>query len=123
MLNIASAFALKVGMEFSTVPNLAKSRRKAIFRIDQNIRLQKPVPLVLSGQDLPWVQNATDLGHEFHEDGTMEMDTKTRRASFIGRCLEFQEAFSFATPGNTLGAVKLYCGDLYGGMLARLLVF
>ena len=50
----------------------------------------------------------------------MEMDTRMRRASFIGRCLEVQEAFSFATPDNTLGAVKLYCGDLYGGMLARL---
>ena len=50
----------------------------------------------------------------------MDMDTGMRRASFIGRCLEVQEAFSFATPDDTLGAVKLYCGDLYGGMLARL---
>ena len=31
-----------------------------------------------------------------------------------------QEAFSFATPDDTLAVVKLYCGDLYGGMLARL---
>ena len=56
----------------------------------------------------------------FHEDGTMDMDTRMRRGCFIGRCLEVQEAFHFATPDNTLAAVKLYCGDLYGGMLARL---
>ena len=99
-------------MEFSTNPNPAQSKSKAIFMIGRNTGLQKPVPLLLSGQDLPWVQHATHLGHEFHEDGTMDMDTGMRRASFIGRCLEVQEAFSFATPDNTLGAVKLYCGDL-----------
>ena len=48
------------------------------------------------------------------------MDTRMPQASFIGRCLEVQEAFSFALPDDTLGAVKLYCGDLYGGMLVRL---
>ena len=120
MLDVASAFALEVGLEFSTDPNPAKSKSKAIFVIGRHTGLQKPVPLVLSGQNLPWVQHATHLGHEFHENGTMEMDTGMRRASFIGRCLEVQEAFSFATPDDTLGAVKLYCGDLYGGMLARL---
>ena len=72
------------------------------------------------GQDLPWVEHATHLGHEFHQDRTLEIETRMRRASFIGRCLEVQEAFSFALPNDTLGAVKLYCGDLYGGMLARL---
>ena len=29
-------------------------------------------------------------------------------------------AFGFAAPTEVLGAVKLYCGDLYGGMLARM---
>ena len=120
MLDVASAFTLEVGLEFSTDPNPAKSKSKSIYMIGRRTGLQKPAALVLSGQDLPWVQHATHLGHEFHEDGTMEMDTRMRRASFIGRSLEVQEAFSFATPDDTLGAVKLYCGDLYGGMLARL---
>ena len=31
-----------------------------------------------------------------------------------------QESFSFATPSEVLGAIKLYCSDLYGGMLACL---
>ena len=64
--------------------------------------------------------HATHLGHELHENGTMTMDTNMRRGAFIGKCMEVQEAFSFAAPAEVLGAVKLYCGDLYGGMLARL---
>ena len=43
-----------------------------------------------------------------------------RRGAFIGKCLELQEAFIFIAPAELLGAVKLYCGGLYGGMLARL---
>ena len=50
----------------------------------------------------------------------MTMDTNMRRGAFIGKCLEVQEAFSFAALAEVLGAVNLYCGDLYGGMLARL---
>ena len=50
----------------------------------------------------------------------MEMDTPMRSGAYIGRSLEKQEAFSFAALAETLGAVKLYCCDLYCGMLARL---
>ena len=50
----------------------------------------------------------------------MTMDTSMRRGAFIGKTLKVQDAFSFAAPSEVLGAVKLYCGDLYGGMLARL---
>ena len=38
-----------------------------------------------------------------------------RRGAFIGKCLEVQEAFSFAALAEVLGAIKLYCGDFYGG--------
>ena len=120
MLDVASAFALEVDLELSTDSNPAKSKSKAIFVIARRTGLQKLVPLVLSGQSLPWVQHATHLGHEIHEDGTMEMDTRMRWASFIGCCLKVQEAFSFATLYDMLGATKLYCRDLSGGMLARL---
>ena len=82
--------------------------------------LEKPAPLLLCGEALPYVKHATHLGHELHEDGTMCMDTTKRRRAFSGKFLEVQEAFAFAAPAEILGAVKLYCGDLYGGMLARL---
>jgi hypothetical protein len=120
MLDTASSFVREVGLGFGTDPNPAKSKCKAIFMVGRHRGLVKPAPLLLSGQPLPWVQHATHLGHEFHEDGTMLMDTRMRRGAFIGRCLEVQEAFAFAAPSEVLGAIKLYAGDLYGGMLARL---
>ena len=120
MLDVASSFAREVGLQFSTDPDPAKSKSKGIYMVGRQTGLVKPAPLVLSGQALPWVAHASHLGHEFNEDGTKDMDTRMRRGCFIGRCLEVQEAFHCATPDNTLAAVKLYCGDLYGGMLARL---
>ena len=120
MLDACTAFAARVGLQFSTDPNPAKSKSKAVFVVGRRTDLEKPAPLLLCGKALPYVAHATHLGHELHENGTMTMDSSMRRGAFIGKCLEVQEAFSFAAPSEVLGAVKLYCGDLYGGMLARL---
>ena len=120
MLDTASEFSKEVGLEFSTDPNPTKSKSKAIFMVGRSRMLKKPAPLLLSGQQLPYVKQATHLGHEFHEDGSMNADTNMRRGIFIGRCLEVQESLSFAAPSDVLGAIKLYCSDLYGGMLTRL---
>ena len=118
MLDTASSFAKEVGLEFSTDPDPSKSKSKAIFVTGTRRGLVKPAPLMLSGRPLPYVRQATHLGHEFCETGTMETDTRMRRGALIGRFLEVQEAFSFAAPTEVLGAIKLYCGDLYGGMLS-----
>ena len=113
MLDVASAYAAEVGLKFSTDPDPVKSKSKSVFLVGRQRNLAKPAPLFLSGKALPYVQHATHLGHEFHESGTMEMDTRMRRGAYIGRSLEVQEAFTFAAPAETLGAVKLYCCDLY----------
>ena len=120
MLDVASSYAAEVGLKFSTDPDPVKSKSKAVFMVGRKKNLAKPAPLFLSGKALPYVPHATHLGHEFHESGKMEMDTRMRRGAYIGRSLEVQDAFSFAAPAETLGAVKLYCCDLYGGMLANL---
>ena len=120
MLDTASAFVEEVGLTFSTDPDPSKSKSKAVYVTGRRRNLSKPAPLLLSGQPLPYVQQATHLGHEFSETGSMDIDMRMRRGAFIGRCLEVQEAFSFAAPTEVLGAVKLYCGDLYGGMLAKM---
>ena len=83
--------------------------------------LAKPAPLLLSGRPLPYVPHLIHLGHKFSEVGDMEMDTRMRRGAFIDKCLEVQEAFAFAAPSEVLGAVKLYCDNLYGTMLANLI--
>lgn len=71
MLDLASPFAREVGLEFSKHPDPAKSKSKAIYVIGQQTDLEKPAPLILSGQDLPWVPHATHLGHKFHGHGHM----------------------------------------------------
>ena len=60
--------------------------------------LSKPVPLILSGKELPWVASATHLGHEFHESGTMDCDTRFKSAEFISKSTEIRETFFFASP-------------------------
>ena len=89
MLDACSAFAAKVGLKFSTDPNLTKSKSKAVF--GRGTDLEKLAPLLLSGKALPYVAHATHLGHELHENGTRTMDTNMRRGAFIGKFLEVQE--------------------------------
>ena len=43
-----------------------------------------PAPVQLYGVDLPWVVCSTHLGHELHQDGTMDLvDAKMKRVPFI----------------------------------------
>lgn len=77
----------------------------------------RPLPLKLYGVELPWVSTATHLGNELCEDGSMDTDTRQKRAAFIERSLLVREEFSFAHPIEVLRAVNIYCCDHYGGML------
>ena len=120
MLDLAAAFGLKNNLEFSCDPDPAKTKSKAIFMVGKKTGLPKPVNLQLYGKPLPWVAHATHLGHEFCEDGTMAMDARLKRGSFIGRSMEVCDAFAFAAPSQVLGAVKVYSADMYGAMLWRL---
>ena len=120
MLDTASTFVEEVGLKFSTDPDPTRSKSKAIFVTGRRRNIRKPEPLLLSGESLPYVRQATHLGHEFTETGSMDVNTRMLRGAYIGKSLEVQEAFGFAAPTEVLGAVKLYCGDLYGGMLSRM---
>ena len=82
--------------------------------------LPKPLPLQLYGKNLPWVKNATHLGHEIHEDGSMEFDCKCKRGKFNENSLAIRETFKFAQPGEVLKAIQTYCSDFYGSMLWNL---
>ena len=120
MLNTCESFALRNNLQFSTDPNPAKSKTKCIFMTGKRKNLPKPVPLVLSGKELPWVTSATHLGHEFHESGNMEYDTSIKRAEFIRKSSDIRETFFFASPVEVVHAVKVIAGDLYEGNLWQL---
>ena len=69
-------------------------------------------PLALFGRNLSWVPTATHLGHELHESGTMDYDTRFKRAQFIGNSLDVTETFKFASLPQILTAVKVYTEQL-----------
>ena len=117
MLITCERFAEKNNLQFSTDPDPAKSKSKCILVTGLRKKLEKPVPLVLNGKDLPWVASATHLGHEFHESGTMDHDTRVKRAEFISKSTDVREIFSFASPGEVLRAVKMFAADFYGSNL------
>ena len=117
MLEKCESYASKNNLTFSTDPIPAKSKTKCMFICGKTRNPVYPAPLQLYGTDLPWVVHATHLGHELHQDGTMEMDAKMKRAAFIESSTEIREMFGFDHPAQVFSAVSTYSCHLYGSML------
>lgn len=117
MLGVCEAWAGESNVHFSTDDDPKKSKSKVIFMCGQKTDQRKPVPLSLCGRNLPYVSTATHLGHELHESGTMEYDTRVKRAQFISNSLEVREVFNFASPSEILNAEKIYTCSFYGSNL------
>ena len=49
--------------------------------------LPKSVPFMLDGKLLPWLASATHIGHELHESGSMDLDTKMKKQSSLANLL------------------------------------
>ena len=117
MLNVCENYAERYNIKFSTDADPRKSKSKCIFMVGKANNIVKPVPLQLCGQDLPWVDTATHLGHELHCSGTMEHDSNVARARFIDQNVEVRQTFGFASPAEVVRALQVYCTSFYGSML------
>ena len=118
MIKICEEYGNSNNLKFSTDPNPAKSKTKCLYMCGPRVRQPAfPAPLKLYGRDLPWVAHATHLGHELHQDCTMDMEIKMKRANFIQSTTDIRDMFSFALPGQILGAVQTYSCHFYGSML------
>ena len=73
MMTICENYAMRHNLTFSTHPNPLKSKTKCLLFQHSNGE-ELPAPIVLNGQNLPWVDHAAHLGHEFHKSGDQEMD-------------------------------------------------
>ena len=115
MLGICESYAKETNLEFSTHPEPEKRKTKCIF-MSGYMKIRKPVNLRLYGVDLPFVKSANHLGHQLSEDGTMDLDIRTRKARFIGDTTDVRDLFSFAQPNQILTAVKTYCCSMHNCM-------
>ena len=105
MLYVCEDYAGIYNICLSTDENPAKLKTKCIFMVGNDTNARKPVPLRLCGQNLPWVESATHLGHELHQSGSMEHDAKVARARYIDQTVEVRQSFSFASPVEVLHAL------------------
>ena len=108
MLDKCESITSQNNLIFSTDPNPSKSKTKCMYMCGKVRDPVYPAPLQLYGVDLPWVVHATHLGHELHQDGSMELDTKMKRAQFIESSAEIREMIGFSHPSQVLNAVQIY---------------
>ena len=120
MLAVCEDYADRYNIFFTTHVNPEQSKSKCIYMVGNARNLVKPVPLRLCGQDLPWVETATHLGHELHSSGTMEHDANIARARYIDQTVEVRQSFSFASPVEVVRALEVYTTSYYGSMLWNL---
>ena len=117
MLSKCELYANKNNIMFNTDHDPKKSKSKCIQVIGNKKNVAKPSPLTLCGRDLPWVSSANHLGHELHESGSMELESKMKKAEFINKSVEVRETFNFANPVEILSATKLSCSSFYDSVL------
>ena len=118
MLAICEEFAKDNNIQFSTNKDPSKSKTKVMFMgPHHNQRTQKPLPLLLDGKPLPWVERVDHLGHVFTSNGQMEQDIEEKLAQFIDGSSKIRECFKFAHPGGQVSAIEKYCSSMYGSSL------
>ena len=83
-------FAAAANIDFSTDPLPSKSKSKCIFVTGNKRHLERPAPLFLCGRELPYVKQADHLGNIITDQGSMEQDAATKRASFIQSAVNLQ---------------------------------
>ena len=118
-MSICEDYARRHNLVFSTHPDPKKSKTKCLlFRL--HAREEAPAKIMLNGHTLPWVDNATHLGHELHTTGSQDMDCRMRRGAYIGETTELLGIFQYAHPLQKLTAIQTYACAMYGSNLWNL---
>ena len=88
MVTICEKYANDHKIKFSTAPEAAKSKTKGIIFSKKELSY-KPAPILLYGDQLPWVTSAKYLGGKMTSmlDG-YQQDARCKRAQFIDRNCE-----------------------------------
>ena len=102
---------------FSTDPDPLKSKTVCIaFNCKNKKRLSN---IILNNDPLPWKEKAKHIGNYLHENGTMEADSKVKRAEFIDNCMNLNNEFEFLDPHSQVRLLNLYNSHFTGSSVWR----
>jgi hypothetical protein len=117
MVNITEQYAKDHKIGFSTNPNPDKSKTKGIL-FSKNELKWSPVPLQLSGNNLPWVKSGKYLGSKMTNIMYgFSQDTRIKRAQYIERNCDILQEFSFAHPQLKSKINRIYNSSFPGSVL------
>ena len=122
MLGVCETYAKEHNLVFSSDPDPSKSKTKCTYMVGNisNGRVLYPKPVQLNGSDLPWVVTANHLGHEMHQNASLDHHAKISRMSFISESTDVRNMFEFALPEQVIFALRVYTTSFYGSMLLDL---
>ena len=98
MLNISSQWASNNSIMFSTDPIPTRSKTKAMRITGTNKDRGSPSPLILDGQELPYVYTLLHLRHMCSKDGIMLNDTWNKWMIYLAKVNEIKEGYGFLEP-------------------------
>ena len=119
MIDVCQEYGAVHNLQFSTDPSPARSKTKSVLFCGKKSVKKYPAPVVLNGEELPWVEKFDQLGHSLHQSLSMEDDAVRARACFMNRASDVRDQFYFGTAEQRMKAIQLYCCDNYGSMLLR----
>ena len=109
MLATCERYAMDNNIQFLTHHEPDKSKSKALYVTVHGGLVDKPAPLLLCGQALPWVEKCNHLGNTLNITASLEKDCMIKHGEFIGNAVKVRENFSFAHPVEVIKAMEKYC--------------
>ena len=121
MLKICQSFSEKHSMQFSTDPVPNKSKTKCLHFTTK----KRPVkPLILNGNDLPWVDKVLHLGNTLTTNISVSSlgmgsssDLLQKRAIFYQKVHELKQAYGCYNPRLILEIIRIFGCSFYGSPL------
>ena len=123
MLRICESYAASHGLKFSTDPNPKKSKTKCLLFLQKERNVK---PVVLCGNDLPWVSSCKHLGNIIVNTATAvggdirSQDVMVKRAAYIDRNNDLLQEFHFAHPRTVAEVNVVTNSHFYGSVLWKL---
>ena len=121
MLKICEDFSHEHSMQFSTDPVPSKSKTKCLHFTTKE---RKVKPLILNGDELPWVERASHLGNNLTTKVSLNplgMDSSSdllqKRAIFFQKVHELKQAYGFYNPRIICEIIHIFACSFYGSPL------